>query len=212
MTKRRCASASGNRGSVSCTLKAHPAPPSGICGTGTATVCCTISSWMRFQLEVPVPQFHEQTAQHEYDGGSMNVILAMVHIYRLQLEDDFYSCPTCRHIVRIIGYGGLCEERWVIVRFAEVIWHGKLGFGMECRVSMMLATVAGVARGLSGRDLRRLLGLRIYALSFRREALSVLDVAFVAVECFSATTSVCRRRCLTRRTACENFPRTCFGC
>ena len=48
----------------------------------------------------------------------------------------------------------------------------------------MLATVTGAARGLSGHDLRRLLCLWVYALSFRREALSVLDVAFVAAECF----------------------------
>ena len=46
------------------------------------------------------------------------------------------------------------------------------------------------ARGLSDHDLRRLLGLWVYALSFRREALSVLDVAFVAAECFPS-----RRRC-----------------
>ena len=54
----------------------------------------------------------------------------------------------------------------------------------------MLATVTGAARGLSGRDLRRLLGLWVHALPFRREALSVLDVAFVAAECFPP-----RRRC-----------------
>ena len=48
----------------------------------------------------------------------------------------------------------------------------------------MLAKVTGAARGLSGHDLRRLLGLRVYALS------SVLDVAFVVVECFPP-----RRRC-----------------
>ena len=43
---------------------------------------------------------------------------------------------------------------------------------------------------LSGHDLRRFLGLWKYALSIRREALSVLDVAVVAAECFPA-----RRRC-----------------
>ena len=41
-----------------------------------------------------------------------------------------------------------------------------------------------------GHDFRRLLGLWVYALSFRREALSVLDVAFVVAEYFPP-----RRRC-----------------
>ena len=54
----------------------------------------------------------------------------------------------------------------------------------------MLATVTGAARGLSGHDFRRLLGLWVYALSFRRETLSTLDVPFVAAECFPP-----RRRC-----------------
>ena len=54
----------------------------------------------------------------------------------------------------------------------------------------MLATVTGAARGLSGHGLRRLLGLWVYALSFRREALSILDVAFVDVERFPL-----QRRC-----------------
>ena len=57
-------------------------------------------------------------------------------------------------------------------------------WGRERRVSLMLATVTGAARGLSGRDLRRLCGLWVNALSFRREAPSVLYVAFVAAECF----------------------------
>ena len=47
--------------------------------------------------------------------------------------------------------------------------RGKLGFGVGRRVSLMLATVTGAARELSGHDLRRLLGLRVYELSFRRE-------------------------------------------
>ena len=62
--------------------------------------------------------------------------------------------------------------------------RGKLGFGMWRRVSLVLATVTGAARGPSGHDLRRLLGLWVSELSFRREALSILDVAFVASECF----------------------------
>ena len=54
--------------------------------------------------------------------------------------------------------------------------RGKLGFGGGRRVSLMLATVTGAARGLPGHDLRRLLGLWVYALSFRLETLSILDV------------------------------------
>ena len=65
----------------------------------------------------------------------------------------------------------------------------------------MLATVTGAARGLPGRDLRRLLGLWVYALSFRREALSVLDVAFVPPNVFRDDVAVpsrepCSTNCL----------------
>ena len=77
----------------------------------------------------------------------------------------------------------------------------KLGFGLGRRVSLMLATVTGTARGLSGQNLRRLLGFWVYALSFRREALSVLDVAFVAAECFPP-----RRRCAVEGAFVTAFP------
>ena len=45
----------------------------------------------------------------------------------------------------------------------------------------------------------------------RREALSVLDVALVAAECFVATTSLCRRGFLSRRIARDYFPRSFFA-
>ena len=81
----------------------------------------------------------------------------------------------------------------------------KLGFGMGRRVSLMLATVTGAARGLSGHDIRRLLGLWVYALSFRREALSVLDVACVAAECFPP-----RRRCAVEGALLDDLLVTAF--
>ena len=80
------------------------------------------------------------------------------------------SAKKCGSSFENEGWGGQIDEK-----------RRKLGFG---------ATVTGAARGLSGHDLRRLLGLWVYALSFRREALSVLDVAFVAAKCFPP-----RRRC-----------------
>ena len=81
----------------------------------------------------------------------------------------------------------------------------KAGFGMGRRVSLMLATVTGAARGLSGRDLRRLLGLWVYAFSFKREALSVLNAAFVAVECFPQ-----RRRCAVEGASLDELLVTTF--
>ena len=68
----------------------------------------------------------------------------------------------------------------------------------------MLATVMGAARGLSGHALQRLLGFWLYALSFRREALSVLDVAFVAAERFPT------RRCAVEGALLEELLVTAF--
>ena len=57
--------------------------------------------------------------------------------------------------------------------FEHEVWRGqfygkrrKLGFGEGRRVSLMLPTVTEAGRGLSGHDLRRLLGLWVYALSW----------------------------------------------
>ena len=69
----------------------------------------------------------------------------------------------------------------------------------------MLAMVTGAARGLSGHDLQRLLGFWLYALSFRREALSVLNVAFVAAERFPT-----RRRCAVEGALLEELLVTAF--
>ena len=76
--------------------------------------------------------------------------------------------------VRTRGVGGQLDGK-----------RGKLGFGVGRPVSLMLR-----ADSLSVHDLRRLLERWVYALSFRRETLSTLDVAFVAVESCPP-----RRRC-----------------
>ena len=51
-----------------------------------------------------------------------------------------------------------CSSHWVWRGHLDGK-RGELGFGMGRRVSLMLATVTGAARGLSGHDIRRLLGL-----------------------------------------------------
>ena len=54
----------------------------------------------------------------------------------------------------------------------------------------MLTTVVGAVIGLSGFHLKQLLGIWTFALTFRREGISVVDVAFVAAAAFLP-----RRRC-----------------
>ena len=115
------------------------------------------------------------------------------HISRLHLKDDFIPAQLADTLYESLGM--VVSAKKCGSAFELEVWggqldenRGKLGFGMGRRVSLMLAT--GAARGLSGHDFRRFLGLWVYALSFRREALSVLDVASVAAECFAP-----RRRC-----------------
>ena len=111
----------------------------------------------------------------------------MVRFSRLHLKDDFIPAQRADTLSETLGM--VVSAKKCGSAFEHEVWggqldgkRGKLGFGMGRRVSLMLATVTGAARGLSG--LRRLLGLWVYALFFRLEALSVLDVAFVAAECF----------------------------
>ena len=111
------------------------------------------------------------------------VILALVHFSRLHLKDDFIPAQRADAMYESLGMVVSAKKCGSTFEH-EVVWggqldgkRGKLGFGVGRRVSLMLATV-------TGHDFRRLLGIRVYALSFRREALSILDVAFVAAECF----------------------------
>ena len=68
--------------------------------------------------------------------------------------------------------------------------RGKLGCGVGRRVSLMLATVTGAARGLSGHDLRRLLGLLGVCTLFQARSAVRSGCGIVTAECFPP-----RRRC-----------------
>ena len=57
---------------------------------------------------------------------------------------------------------------------------GTLGFPMGRRTSLMYVTLLGAVFGFTRTTLQQLLGAWNFALSFRREALCCLDVAFVA--------------------------------
>ena len=137
------------------------------------------------------------------------VIPAFVHFSRLHLKDDFIPAQRAELYASL---GMVVSAKKCGPAFEHQVLggqldgkRGKLGFGMGRQVSSMLATVTGAARGLSGRDVRRLLGLWVCTLSFRREALSVLDVAFVAAECFPP-----RRRCAVEGALLEELLVTTF--
>ena len=56
--------------------------------------------------------------------------------------------------------------------------RGTLGYPLTRRASLAAATLCGLAYGLSGPELMRILGVWAFALSFKRELLSCLESAF----------------------------------
>ena len=105
---------------------------------------------------------------------------------RMHAADEFYR-----------GVGMPVSEIKSGERTVRDVWGGELdgvrgtlGFSLGRRVSFMLTTVVGSVAGLTGLHLQQLLGIWTFALTFRREELSVLDVAFVAAAAFPP-----KRRC-----------------
>ena len=117
------------------------------------------------------------------------VILAVVHVSRLHLKDDFAPAQRANTLYESLGM--VVSAKKCGSAFEHEVWgrpvgrkSGKAVFRLGTSSVVDACHRDETARGLSGHDFRRLLGLWVYALSFRREALSVLDVAFVAAECF----------------------------
>ena len=59
---------------------------------------------------------------------------------------------------------------------------GRYGFNLERRASLAATTLFALAFGVSGDELRRLLGVWSYCLGFRREGMSALGVAYQAAQ------------------------------
>ena len=57
-------------------------------------------------------------------------------------------------------------------------YAGRVGYGVARRGGLLVATLLGAALGVTRRQLQQILGVWGFAAAFRREALSVLDVAF----------------------------------
>ena len=62
--------------------------------------------------------------------------------------------------------------------------RGMLGFSLGRRVSLMLTNVVGAVAGMSGLHYTQLWGIWTFDLTFWREGLSFLDIAFVAAASF----------------------------
>ena len=75
------------------------------------------------------------------------------------------------------------EDPALTADFWEATLHGgsgRYGFNLERRASLAATTLFALAFGVSGDELRRLLGVWSYCLGFRREGMSVLGIAFQA--------------------------------
>ena len=129
------------------------------------------------------------------------VMKAMVHFSRLHVNDDFVCVERADALYESLGM--VVSAKKCGTAFEHEVWggqldgkRGKLGFGAGRRVSLMLAT-----RGLSSHDLRRLLGLWVYTLSFRRRKRCPLRTWH------SWPSNVSHHDAVTRRAACVYFSR-----
>ena len=121
------------------------------------------------------------------------VLFSMLHMSRLH---DLQNCPraaraehTYRQLAMPIssdkGNTGFKAEFW---GGAPEGISGSLGFPMHRRTTLMYVTLLGALLGVTRGSLQQILGAWNFALSFRREALCCLDVAFM-----------CARKLPTRR-------------
>ena len=77
--------------------------------------------------------------------------------------------------------GVLLEADKVEVWGAEIRgYRGTVGYGLQKRCTLVMSTLLACSLGVSGKQLMQLIGTWSYACSYRREALAVLDVSFIA--------------------------------
>ena len=121
------------------------------------------------------------------------VLFYMLHMSRLH---DLQNCPRAARAERMYrqlampissdkGNTGFKAEFW---GGALDGISGSLGFPMHRRTTLMYVTLLGALLGVTRGSLQQILGAWNFALSFRREALCCLDVAFM-----------CARKLPTRR-------------
>ena len=113
------------------------------------------------------------------------VLFSILHFSRL---DELAQCPRASRAQGMYKQLAMpTAQSKEAANFRAEFWGGALdgiagtlGFLMGRRTSLMYVTLLGAVLGLNRTTLQQLLGAWNFALSFRREALCCLDVAFVA--------------------------------
>ena len=113
------------------------------------------------------------------------VLFSMLHMSRLH---HLRNCPRAARAKRICIVNWQCQSAQYKGNsgFKAEFWggaldgiSGSLGFPMHCRTTLMYVTLLGALLGITRGSLQQILGAWNFALSFRREALCCLDVAFM---------------------------------
>ena len=121
------------------------------------------------------------------------VLFSMLHMSKLH---HLQSCPRSVRAERMYRQLAMpISSEKGISGFKAEFWggaldgiSGSLGFPMHRRTTLMYVTLLGALLGVTRGSLQQILGAWNFALSFRREALCCLDVAFM-----------CARKLPTRR-------------
>ena len=113
-------------------------------------------------------------------------VFLILHFSHRGVQEDEVRLARIFNQYENVGFstnakGVLFEADRVDVWGAELRgFRGTVGYGLQKGCTLSMVTLLACTRGLSGKQLSQLLGTWSYACAYRREALSVIDIGFLA--------------------------------
>ena len=113
-------------------------------------------------------------------------VFLILHFYHKGVQEDEVRLARIFNQCDKVGFatnskGVLFEVDRVDVWGAELRgYRGTVGYGLQKRCTPSMVTLLACTRGLTGKQLSQLVGTWSYTRAYRREALSAIDIGFLA--------------------------------